>query len=110
MKIIAQSKEFTKMELYALTESPDVRRMKDAVGQELPLVNWLEYEQTGNDGEDRTILAIETEDHEVYATASESFIRQFHRAADVLGDEFKNIKIFEGTSKAGRQFMQCAAK
>jgi xanthine/uracil/vitamin C permease (AzgA family) len=109
MEIIKTNKELTAKELYFLTMSPKIQKMKDAVGTVVEIQNYALYKDTNNDKE-QTVLAISTPDNEVYATNSSTFIRTFFEMIDVFaaaGETVPAIEVATGTSKAGRTYITC---
>lgn len=114
MKILKTSADLTNKECYALTMSPAVQKMKNAVGQQLTVAKWCFYQDANaKDGKEQTIVAIMTPEHEVFATNSATFLRDFEQMCDILADDLAagealEIKVLTGTSKSGREFITCA--
>lgn len=110
MEIIKQSSnELSKMDIYALTKSPEISKMKDAAGQVLEIAAWVEYKDVNKDGEEREILSIRTSDNDTLATNSRTFIEAFNDCIDIFGDDLKQIKVSTGTSRNGRTYLVCVA-
>lgn len=109
MEILHSNKELTKQEIYYLTKSQDVQKMKEAAGQTFELSNWCMYKDVNSDGEEVELFAMRTVDGDTFATNSPTFIRAFYDILDVFApDEIKAIKVLEGTSKNNRTYITCA--
>lgn len=110
MNIKTASKELNAKERYFLTMAPNIGKMKNAVGQRLEVDYWCIYEDTDRDGKPQTILSIKTDDGDVYATISATFIQEFIRMQEVFreaGETVKAIEVIASKSKAGRDFITC---
>ena len=110
MNIVETSKELSAQERYFLTMAPSVKKMKDAVSQEIEVSAWCVYEDTNSKGEEQTILSIATPENDVFATNSPTFIEDFQKMQEVFkdcGETVNAIKVISGTSKAGREFITC---
>jgi hypothetical protein len=110
LSIIRTSKELSTVEKYYLTMAPSVQRMKDAISQRIEIAAWCLYKDLNSEGEEQTILAIATPENEVFATNSPTFIEDFVKMQDMFtdnGDTVSAIKVINGTSKAGREFITC---
>lgn len=112
MKIIrSKNEKITVKEKYLMTMNPEIRRMRDAEGMNVPVVNWMLYSDTDKDGNEQTLLSILSEENVAYATNSRTFIEAFSVLCDLFvdsGEEFTAIKVIGGQSKAGRHFITCA--
>lgn len=112
MKIIrSKSEKITVKEKYLMSMNPEIRRMRDAEGMNVPVVNWMLYSDTDKDGNEQTLLSILSEENVVYATNSKTFIESFETLCDMFaesGEEITTIKVIGGQSKAGRHFIICA--
>lgn len=108
MELIVTSKELDKKEIYFLTKAQDAQKMRDAKDQTLDLAYWCIYEDVNSDGELQTIFSCRTDDGDIYATNSDTFIRAFKDILDVFDpSEIKRIKVASGTSKNNREFITC---
>lgn len=113
MNIIAKSKENMDMStMYKLSRSPEIGKMRDAVGTEITVSEFLEYEDVNQKtGEMMTILSIyDAETEETFATNSPTFIREFEYIRDMCecaGQTVNSVYVKEGTSKGGRSFITC---
>lgn len=110
MNIKTASKELNAKERYFLTMAPNIGKMKNVIGQRLEVDAWCIYEDTNSDGKLQTILSIKTSDGDVYATNSDTFIREFARMQEVfreVGETVDAIEVIAGKSKAGRDFITC---
>lgn len=112
MKIIqSKSEKITVKEKYLMAMNPEIRRMRDAEGMIVPVVNWMLYSDTDKDGNEQTLLSILSEENVSYATNSRTFIESFATLCDMFtesGEEITAIKVIGGQSKAGRHFITCA--
>ena len=114
INVTRTSNNLSKTAQYFLTLSPAVKNMSDKAGEVISLDAWCVYEdtQTAKNGEEKTqtILSIKTPDNEVFATNSMTFIHSFVEMVDFFAqDDIKvnHILVDAGTSKSGRQFIQC---
>lgn len=112
MNINAKSKEnMTMKELYNLTKNPEIKKMSSIKGEDIEVGNWLVYTEVNKDGEAMTVLSIEDrETSEIFATNSQTFINEFYSIIDMCsdaGEELHTIKVHNGKSKAGREFITC---
>lgn len=110
MSILRSSRELSPAEKYALTLSPGVQKMKDAVSQEIEISAYCLYTDTNSKGEDQEILAICTPENESFATNSPTFKEDFFKMIDAFsewGQEVHVIKVITGKSKADRDFITC---
>lgn len=112
MKIIRMKNEsITVKEKYLMSMNPEIRRMRDAEGMNVPVVNWMLYSDTDKDGNEQTLLSILSNENVAYATNSITFIDSFITLCDMFtesGEEIAVIKVIGGQSKAGRHFIACA--
>lgn len=113
INIIEQSREFSKVDMYLLTVSPETISVKDvADGETISVDSFLLYEQNkpDRDGNMETveILAIMTPDREVYACQSKTFKRSFMEIVSIMGDGSGfGIRKVSGKSKGGRDYINC---
>lgn len=110
MEIITMSKNVEGADLYNLTTSPEIEKMTSVKGQTLPLDKWvLFYDADRKTGEMRKILSIKSGD-KMYATNSTTFIESFKamlECFDTMGMDVHHIRVSTGTSKSGREFINC---
>lgn len=107
MNIERKNKDLTKKELYQMTLSPAIKRMRECVGNIIPVANWCFYTDTKNDGNKMNILSIMDNDGVCYATNSSTFQRDFDFIIDIMENEAFEIEVISGTSKSGREFITC---
>lgn len=112
MEIIRTSKqELTKKDIYRLSRSPEIEKMRDHVDETIPVGRYLIYKDANGNGEIVTVLSIEDrETGRVLASNSQTARDEFNFIADLMeedGEAF-DIKICEGTSKNGRKFITLA--
>lgn len=105
MEVKRQSQELSKQQIYFLSQSPEIKKMRDAAGQVLDMAAWMIYTDTNSKGEEQTILSILTADKDTYATNSRTFIEQFEKCIDIFGGDFKRVSVGTGTSKGGRTYL-----
>jgi hypothetical protein len=112
MKIIRTKNEKVNVkEKYLMSMNPEIRRMRDAEGMNLPVINWMLYSDTDREGNEQVLLSILSEDNVAYATNSRTFIEAFSELCGLFadsGEEIIAIKVIGGQSKAGRHFITCA--
>jgi len=108
MEIIRTMRDLTKKELYHLTMSDTNISMKDIEdGEVLQVSNFAIYTDINSDGEEQTLLSMQT-DKGYVATNSATFRRNFEKIADLFdGEETLSIKKISGQTKAGRPFVNC---
>ena len=101
---------------YNLTTNPQCEKMREVVSQTLPVVAIALLEEyaidndNGGTGEIVTFARVMTDDVTCYGTSSKSFIRSLTSAwdfADRRGITIKALKITQGRSRAGRDYMMC---
>ena len=112
MKVIrSKNEKISVKEKYLMSMNPEIRRMRDAEGMNVPVVNWMLYSDTDKDGNEQTFFSILSEENVAYATNSRTFIESFATLCDMFaesGEEITVIKVIGGQSKAGRHFITCA--
>lgn len=109
MQILKISRELSAAEVYKLTMSPEIQRMSDNVGAEIDVQSYCLYED-GVEDDVKTILSIMDADGKVFATNSSTFQREFLRMEDLfnqMGCDLPVIKVCNGISKSGRDFITC---
>ncbi|MBO7183051.1 MAG: hypothetical protein J6V49_02850 [Bacteroidales bacterium] len=99
-----------KKAVYKLTKAESQRVQDVEKGLSLPVDKWAVYTETkkGKNGEEteQTVLAIVSGGMKI-STISNTFIDSFMEVVDIMdGDPF-SIIITGGTSKGGRQFVNC---
>lgn len=110
MKIITKSGDLTSKELYDLTLSPNVQKMKDCIGQTIEVKAWVLYEDVNSKEETQEILSIVSPDGEIFGTNSGTFKKDFATMISFFngfGEEIQAINVISGTSKANREFITC---
>ena len=112
MKVIRTKNEnISVKEKYLMSMNPEIRRMRDAEGMVIPVVNWMLYIDKDKEGNEQTLLSILSDDNVAYATNSKTFIEAFDDLLDIFTDndeEISAVKVIGGQSKAGRHFITCA--
>lgn len=111
INVIRTSKDLNKTQQYFLTLAPNVQKMSDKAGEIIKVEAFCIYEDvsTTKNGEEKTstVLSIKTPDNQVYGTNSMTFIKSFTDMVDFFEGEVNYILVDSGTSKNGRQFIQC---
>lgn len=103
------SREFTSVERYLMTISPDITSMKDVEdGEKIIVDGYLIFDDAKEKtGEVVEVMSIITPDKKVYSCQSATFKRSISDIHDVMEiTPFTVIKI-SGKTKAGRDFINC---
>lgn len=99
-----------KKAVYKLTKAESQRVQDVEKGLSLPVDKWAVYTETkkNKNGEEteQTVLAIVSGGMKI-STISQTFIDSFLECVDLMEDEPFSIIITGGTSKGGRQFVNC---
>ena len=96
-----------KRDMYKLTQNSNVQKLSAIAGSTITPKQWVLYEDADlKTGEVRKVLVINA-DGETFATVSRTFIDSFEKAVDNLGEDLGEILIASGTSKAGRDYINC---
>jgi len=98
----------SKKALYNLTMSPKTQKMTTAKGSTLEVAAWCLYDDVDKEGEVRRVLSIQTPEGEIFATNSATFQDDFLRMVDLFDGVVSAIEVISGTSKGGREFIDCA--
>lgn len=108
MQIYENSREFTKVEIYLMTSSPDVVSLKNVDDDtSIPVDGYILFKDKSQNGEETDILSIITPTKQVYACQSATFKRSFIEIFELMdGERFSIIKK-SGETKAGRDFINC---
>lgn len=95
--------------LFALTKSPSIVKMSDAVGDTFTVAEWCVYEDADKKAPEKTntILSVLDTNGVVRATNSNTFTEMFLDIASIMGNTGFDIKVVSGKSKAGRDFITC---
>lgn len=111
MNIIAKSANVVSaFDLYKLIQSPEREKLTNIKGQTIELDKWVLYIEPDKDGKEMHLLALSTVDGNAYCTNSATFCRSFESAVATFGqfgEEFHRIQIVTGTSKNGRDYIDC---
>ena len=104
------SKNVEGADLYFLTTSPEIEKMTSVKGETLALDKWALFaDEDRKTSEMKKILSIKSGD-KMYATNSVTFIESFETMLacfDKMGLEVHHIRVTTGTSKGGREFINC---
>lgn len=114
MKIIEQSREHDKVEIYRMTKDAGIKTMASIEdGTEISVESYLLYEDVDSSGVPQTILSImDKRNNEVFACVSDTFKKSFFDICDIYtGDEDEvtsfTIRKISGKTKAGRDYINC---
>lgn len=97
-------------DLYKLVQSPERKKLTDIKGQTIELDKWVLYTEPDKDGKEMNLLALSTVGGTAYCTNSATFCRSFDSAVATFGqfgEEFHKIQVVTGTSKNGRDYIDC---
>lgn len=103
------SREFTPVEKYLMTTSPDITSMKNlADGEKIVVDGFLTFDDVKDKtGEIIEVLSVITPEKKVYSCQSATFKRSIANINEVMETTpFTIIKI-SGKTKAGRDFINC---
>ena len=108
MTIYEKSREFSKVETYLLTSSPDVESIKNVENEtSITVDGYILFKDTDQNGEETDILSIITPDKKVYACQSQTFKRSFIEIFELMDGESFSIIKKSGVSKGGRDYINC---
>lgn len=107
MKIIKYKGDFTKVDIFNMTQGTTLAKVSDSIGEVMELEGWILYEDEDKDGNLQTVLALKEKNGLMSATISKTFIDQFNKALEFMGEEDFNIKVVGGKSKNGRDYVTC---
>lgn len=111
MNIIKKTPSLTASDIYALTKGNDVKKMRDALGEDLEISKFVLYNDTDIKGNDMQVLAVETVQGVRYATNSRTFCRNFADIVEIHESSGENIPsvfhVGSAKSKNGREYITC---
>lgn len=108
MTIINSSRDLTPKETYLLTKAVNVKKISDNVGNKIQVEAWVIYEDIDKKDSDKINEILSITDGKIsYATNSPTFIESFLDITSIFGLSGFTIEVDQGTSKAGRNFVQC---
>lgn len=114
LTITNKSREFTEVELYLMTSSPNVITMKDVPdGTEITVDGFLEFHDDGNGGakEATDIMSIIDPDMKCYAFQSATLKRTVHELAAIYKDkQFTIVKTTGLSKKRNKEFINAYLK
>lgn len=95
----------TKKQLYAITHSKTAEQVKNLPdGEVIDPVNFVQYVDENNKGEENTVLAIVTSDGRLLTSISHTLQEDFSEMVENFELDFQCRKI-SGVTKAGREFV-----
>lgn len=103
-----------KKQVYRMTKGDSAKIEGLEKGLSIPVDNYALYKETkernkadgSKESYDQTVLTFTSGPHK-FGTISATFIKSFLEILDIMGDEKFAIVITGGTSKGGRQFVNC---
>lgn len=103
MKIIYESREYTRREEYRMTKNADIEKLSLHAGDIVTINGALIFEDEKEDGTVETILSLELASGTVIATNSATVKRSFKAICDIYNGLFpiEDVLIKEGVSKKG---------
>ena len=111
MNILNKSGELSMAQLYKLSKSSEIAKLSTVKGEEIDIAAFLVYEDESADGKVTTVASFETEQGELYASNSVTFVRDFR---DILAMCVEagapmptRIKVLPKVGKSGREYLQC---
>ena len=107
MKILNSKGNFTKAEIFNITQGATLMKVSEHVGETLELEGFILYGDEDQKGEIQEVLALKETNGMMSATISQTFIRQFKKALEFMGEESFNIRVVGGKSKSGRDYITC---
>ena len=108
MQIYENSREFSKVEIYLMTSSPDVESLKNVSDEtSIPIDGYILFKDKDQNGEETDILSFITPDKKVYACQSQTFRRSFLEIFELMDGEAFSIIKKSGVSKGGRDYINC---
>lgn len=111
MNILNKSGELTMAQLYKLSKSPEIAKLSTVKGEEIEIAAFLVYEDESADGNVATVASFETEQGELYASNSVTFVRDFRDILSMCVEAGapmpKKIKVLPKVGKSGREYLQC---
>jgi hypothetical protein len=108
MRIIEESRQFTKKEKYNMTKGAEIQTIGNLEDGTIFEPNgYLLFEDEKNDGSKVEILSIIDVDGRVYCSQSPTFKKSFEDISEIMDDESFSIKKISGTTKAGREYVDC---
>lgn len=92
-------------EVFKMTQG-GADKLSNHIGEVITITDAIVYEDVNTKGEDVTILVVKTADGDILASSSVTVRRKFNAMCVSFGDAFpiEDVKIVNGTSKAGRTF------
>lgn len=116
MNFIAHSAGITSAsQMYALTTSPERKKMSELAGKTVALIEWVQYTDTDVHGNTMNLVSIMVEeggDKVVYCTNSNTFARSFNAAVAAYAafdEDVKFLKVIQGKSRNNRPYLDCVA-
>ena len=110
VKITNKTKEFSKLEVYNMTKSHNLKTLKELEnGAKIEVAGVMEWEDTNDEtGEVTPLVSILDTDGTAYVTQSDTFKRDLFDIIGIFDGEFPiTIEHGIGKSKAGREYHYC---
>lgn len=105
-KIYPENLKECKAAVYALTVGDSISVKDVEPCSKFHMKAYCLYNETGNDGIDREVLSIATNEG-VLSAISVTFKTEFFKIVEVMGDQPFEFEVKKGKSKKGRDFVSC---
>lgn len=105
-KIYPENLKENKPAIYALTVADSISMKDVEPSSKFQMKAYCLYNETGNDGIDREVLSIATNEG-VLSSISETFKNEFLKIVEVMGEQPFEFEVKKGKSKKGRDFVTC---
>lgn len=107
-EVAIKGEELTKIQKYFMTQGKETISIKDMNdGEIIDPVGYVEFLDIKDDGAESEVFAIIDENNAVYATVSKTFANSFKSIADLMGSDPFVVKKISGTTKSGREYVDC---
>jgi hypothetical protein len=107
IKINEKSRDFSKKELYLMTQGAEITTVKDVPDGTVIEISGFLYFDDEKEDDTAHLLSILDNDGNVFTTQSKTFKDSFESIVEIMENEPFSIKKVSGESKAGRHFVDC---
>ena len=98
----------TKIQKYFMTQGKETISIKDmGDGETIDPVGYVEFIDIKDDGTENEVFSIIDATNTVYATVSKTFANSFKSISDIMDGEKFTVKKISGTTKNGREYVDC---
>lgn len=115
MKVVKSNRELSVEETFFHAMAPGKLRMKDIIGTAIEIDTWAIVDDGVADEEgnykEKLILSIRDTAGTGYSSNSPTFIKDFEKMEslfDSMGKKLDKVLVIGGTSKNGREFVDCS--